>query len=55
MFTKALHLRVKDLDLNRRQIVRGEAKGNKDRIGVLPECLVPVLSESLVSWRPAPL
>lgn len=48
---EALHLRVKDLDIARRQIVIREAKGNKDRIGVLPECLVTVLSDSLACWR----
>lgn len=49
--TEALHLRVKDVDINRRQIVIREAKGNKDRISVLPECLVSVLSASLDRWR----
>jgi integron integrase len=49
--SEALHLRVKDLDIDRRQIVVREAKGNKDRISVLPECLVPTLSGSLERWR----
>lgn len=49
--SEALHLRVKDLDIDRRQIVVREAKGNKDRISVLPECLVPTLSGSLGCWR----
>ena len=49
--TESLHLRVKDLDIDRRQIVIREAKGNKDRISVLPERLVPELSASLESWR----
>ena len=49
--TEALQLRVKDLDLARRQLVIREAKGNKDRISVLPECLVPVLSRALERWR----
>lgn len=49
--TEALHLRVKDVDLVRRQLVIREAKGNKDRIGVLPECLVPVLAASLDRWQ----
>ena len=48
---ESLHLRVKDLDLARRQIVIREAKGNKDRISVLPECLAPVLADSLDRWR----
>ncbi len=49
--TEALHLRVKDLDISRRQIVIREAKGNKDRLSVLPACLVPELSASLARWR----
>ncbi len=48
---EALHLRVKNLDIARRQIVIREAKGNKDRIGVLPKCLETVLSDSLERWR----
>lgn len=48
---EALHLRVKDIDIARRQIAIREAKGNKDRIGVLPECLETVLSDSLTRWR----
>lgn len=49
--TEALHLRIKDLDLSQRRIVIRQAKGNKDRVSVLPECLVPVLSDSLERWR----
>ena len=48
---EALRLRVKDLDLERRQIVIREAKGNKDRIGVLPRCLVDGLAQSLRAWQ----
>lgn len=48
---EALRLRVKDLDIDRRQLVIRQAKGNKDRVGVLPDCLVPVLSASLCRWR----
>lgn len=49
--TEALRLRVKDLDISRRQLTIREAKGNKDRISVLPECLVPAISHSLERWR----
>lgn len=48
---EALHLRVKDIDLERRQIVIREAKGDKDRIGVLPQCLVGGLADSLRAWQ----
>ena len=48
---EALRLRIKDVDLARRQLVIREAKGNKDRISVLPECVVPRLSEALDRWQ----
>ncbi|MFM8890432.1 MAG: integron integrase [Planctomycetia bacterium] len=48
---EALHLRVKDIDLERRQIVIRQAKGDKDRIGVLPQCLVGGLADSLRAWQ----
>jgi len=48
---EALRLRVKDLDIASRRIVVREAKGNKDRVSVLPDCLVPMLSDSLARWR----
>jgi integron integrase len=50
---EALHLRVKDLDIDRRHVVIREAKGNKDRVSVLPECLVPALCNTLGRWRAA--
>ena len=40
---ECLQLRIKDLDLNRREIVIRDAKGQKDRLTVLPESLVPHL------------
>ena len=48
---EALRLRVKDLDLDRREIVVREAKGNKDRVSVVPQCLVPELAASLTKWQ----
>lgn len=48
---EALHLRVKDVDIHRRQLVIREAKGDKDRIGILPECIVPDLAKALERWR----
>ena len=38
-----LHLRVKDLDFDRRQLIVFAGKGAKDRSTVLPESLVPRL------------
>ncbi|TJY58318.1 integron integrase [Sinimarinibacterium sp. CAU 1509] len=44
---EGLRLRVKDVELHRREIVVREGKGGKDRITVLPENLVLPLREQL--------
>jgi integron integrase len=44
---EALRLRIKDIDLETRQLVIREAKGAKDRVGVVPECLVRPLADHL--------
>lgn len=44
---EALRRRIKDIDLETRQLVIREAKGAKDRVGVVPECLVRSLDEHL--------
>lgn len=48
---ECLELRVKDLDLERRQIVPRRAKGQKDRVTVLPESVRPRLVEHLAAVR----
>ena len=48
---EALRLRVKDVDFKRRELLIREAKGNKDRITVLPTALVEPLSRHLAAWR----
>ena len=48
---EALRLRVKDVDFKRRELLIREAKGNKDRITVLPTALVAPLSLHLAAWR----
>ena len=40
-------LRVKDVDLQRRQIMIRQAKGDKDRVVMLPEAVVPALQVQL--------
>lgn len=45
---EGLRLRVKDLDFEMRQITVREGKGNKDRVTMLPESLIPGLREHLV-------
>lgn len=42
--TELLRLRVKDVDLERRQVVVRSGKGDKDRVTVLPESLVERLA-----------
>jgi integron integrase len=49
--TECLQLRVKDVELNRRELLIRDAKGQKDRITVLPETLVPHLREHLSKVR----
>jgi integron integrase len=48
---EGLALRVKDVELARREIVVRGGKGDKDRISVLPASLVAPLREHLVSLR----
>jgi integron integrase len=44
---ECLQLRVKDVDLDRRELVIRDAKGQKDRVTVLPDTLVPPLRDHL--------
>ena len=48
---EALRLRVKDVDLDRAEMTIREAKGNKDRITVLPECVRKPLAQHLERQR----
>ena len=48
---EALRLRVKDLDLERRELTVRDGKGGKDRLTVLPQSLVPALQEHLLVLR----
>jgi integrase len=54
---EALRLRVKDVDFDRNVIVVREAKGNKDRVVMLPQSLASPLraqlAEARTHWRPA--
>ena len=44
---ECVRLRVKDVDIERRQIVVRDGKGSKDRVTMLPEALVSELEEHL--------
>lgn len=48
---EALRLRVKDLDIPGRCITIRQGKGDKDRVTMLPERLIPALREHLVVRR----
>lgn len=48
---EGLRLRVKDLDLDRREIVIREGKGDKDRVTVLPASLLDELRDHLAARR----
>jgi integrase len=48
---EALSLRVKDIDLERRSLVVRDAKGQKDRVTVLPDSLVDPLRRHLAEVR----
>ena len=48
---EGVRLRVKDVDLERREIIVREGKGNKDRVTVLPDALVVPIQEHLARRR----
>ncbi|MBL6831718.1 MAG: hypothetical protein ISQ70_09895 [Pirellulales bacterium] len=39
------------MDLDRREIVVWEAKGTKNRVSVVPQCLASDLAASLRTWQ----
>ena len=49
--TECLQLRVKDVDLDRRELMIRDAKGQKDRVTVLPESVVPHVRDHLAKVR----
>jgi integron integrase len=48
---EGLRLRVKDIDFDRHVIVVREAKGNKDRVVMLPRSLAPALRSQVLAAR----
>ena len=48
---ECLRLRVKDLDLARREILVRDGKGGKDRVTMVPERLIPALQARLAARR----
>lgn len=48
---EGLRLRVKDVDFDRNVIIVREAKGNKDRVVMLPKSLVPALRAQVLAAR----
>ena len=50
--SEALHLKINDIDSERMQITIRNAKGNKDRLGLLSEGLLPILREYFRLYDP---
>ena len=48
---EGMRLRVKDVDFDRQAIIVREAKGNKDRVVMLPRSLVPQLRQQMLAAR----
>ncbi len=48
---EGMRLRVKDVDFDRRAIIVREAKGNKDRVVMLPQSLAPALRAQMMGAR----
>ena len=48
---EGMRLRVKDVDFDRHVIIVREAKGNKDRVVMLPRSLAPALRHQLLAAR----
>ena len=46
-----MRLRVKDLDLERREVIVRQGKGGRDRVTMLPESLVTPLRDHLLNVR----
>ena len=48
---EGMRLQIKDLDFDRRVIIVCEAKGNKDRVVMLPRSLAPTLRWQMLAAR----
>ena len=48
---ECMRLRVKDVDFDRHVIIVREAKGNKDRVVMLPRSLALALQQQMMSTR----
>ncbi len=48
---EGMRLRVKDVDFDRHVIIVREAKGNKDRVVMLPRSLAPALKQQMMAAR----
>ncbi len=48
---EALRLRVKDVDVQRRELTVRDGKGGKDRLTLLPQSVVPALQQHLARVR----
>ncbi len=51
--SEILHLKLKDIDIDRRQLFIKNAKGRKDRVVVLAESFIPLLHNYYMTYTPA--
>jgi site-specific recombinase XerD len=50
--SEVLHLKLADIDMDRKQLVVRQSKGRKDRYIVLPESTIPLLLNYVSSFKP---
>lgn len=50
--SEVINLKLKDLDIDRRQIIIRQAKGRKDRYVVMAESFLPLLRNYITSYKP---
>ena len=48
---ECLRLRIKDIDFSAKHIIVRDGKGSKDRVTILPETIIPELSQHLVGVK----
>ena len=51
--SEVLHLKLSEIDIDRRQLFIKNAKGRKDRVVVLAESLIPLLQNYYMTYKPA--
>jgi len=50
---EALNLKLKDIDIDRRQLFVKNGKGRKDRVVILADSFIPLLQNYYMTYEPA--